>query len=435
MKDVLIKLINEKKARVGIVGLGYVGLPLALRFSEVGFKVTGFDIDLEKIKKINKGETYIAQFTSERISNCVKKGLLEATTDFTNVKDMDALILCIPTPLGKHNEPDISYIINTIDAVVPYIRKGQLISLESTTYPGTTDEEIVPRVEMKGFKVGEDYFVAFSPEREDPGNKNFHTQTIPKVLGGYTPNCQDVGAALYGSVIDRVVKVSSTKAAEMTKLLENIFRSVNIGLVNELKIVSDKMGIDIWEVIDAAATKPFGYMPFYPGPGLGGHCIPIDPFYLTWKAHEYKVHTRFIELAGEINTSMPEYVVNKAQDALNNAKKSINGSKVLVMGLAYKKNVSDTRESPSVEIIEELIKKGATVSYSDTYVSVFPKMREHNLDMKSVELTEANIKSFDCAIIATDHDNFDYDALLKYAKIIVDPRGRYRSIYPNVVKA
>jgi len=348
---------------------------------------------------------------------------------------MDALILCIPTPLGKHNEPDISYIINTIDAVVPYIRKGQLISLESTTYPGTTDEEIVPRVEKKGFKVGEDYFVAFSPEREDPGNKNFHTQTIPKVLGGYTPNCQDVGAALYGSVIDRVVKVSSTKAAEMTKLLENIFRSVNIGLVNELKIVSDKMGIDIWEVIDAAATKPFGYMPFYPGPGLGGHCIPIDPFYLTWKAHEYKVHTRFIELAGEINTSMPEYVVNKAQDALNNAKKSINGSKVLVMGLAYKKNVSDTRESPSVEIIEELIKKGATVSYSDTYVSVFPKMREHNLDMKSVELTEANIKSFDCAIIATDHDNFDYDALLKYAKIIVDPRGRYRSIYPNVVKA
>lgn len=435
MKDVLIKLINEKKARVGIVGLGYVGLPLALRFSEVGFKVTGFDIDLEKIKKINKGETYIAQFTSERISSCVKKGLLEATTDFTNVKDMDALILCIPTPLGKHNEPDISYIINTIDAVIPYIRKGQLISLESTTYPGTTDEEIVPRVEKKGFKVGEDYFVAFSPEREDPGNKNFHTQTIPKVLGGYTPNCQDVGAALYGSVIDRVVKVSSTKAAEMTKLLENIFRSVNIGLVNELKIVSDKMGIDIWEVIDAAATKPFGYMPFYPGPGLGGHCIPIDPFYLTWKAHEYKVHTRFIELAGEINTSMPEYVVNKAQDALNSAKKSMNGSKVLVMGLAYKKNVSDTRESPSVEIIEELIKKGAAVSYTDTYVSVFPKMREHNLDMKSVELTEGNIKSFDCVIIATDHDNFDYDALLKYAKIIVDPRGRYRSIYPNVVKA
>lgn len=435
MKDVLIKLINEKKAQVGIIGLGYVGLPLALRFSEVGFKVTGFDIDLDKIKKINKGETYIAQFTSERITNCVKKGLLEATTDFANVKDMDAIILCIPTPLGKHNEPDISYIVNTIEAVVPHIRKGQLISLESTTYPGTTDEEIVPRVEKKGFKVGEDYFVVFSPEREDPGNKNFHTQTIPKVLGGYTPNCQDVGAALYGSVIDRVVKVSSTKAAEMTKLLENIFRSVNIGLVNELKIVSDKMGIDIWEVIDAAATKPFGYMPFYPGPGLGGHCIPIDPFYLTWKAHEYHVHTRFIELAGEINTSMPEYVVNKAQDALNNAKKSMNGSKILVMGLAYKKNVSDTRESPSVEIIEELIKKGAEVSYSDTYVSVFPKMREHNLDMKSVELTEANIKSFDCVIIATDHDNFDYKSLLKNAKIIVDPRGRFRENHPNVVKA
>lgn len=435
IKENLIKLINEKKAKVGIIGLGYVGLPLSLRFSEGGFFVCGFDIDKKKVEKINKGETYISQFSSERITNVVNKNLLKATYDFSLIKEMDAIIICVPTPLGKHNDPDISFIVNTMESILPYIREGQIISLESTTYPGTTEEEIVARVEKKGFKVGENYFVVFSPEREDPGNKKFHTQIIPKVLGGYTSSCREIGTKLYGSVIDKIVEVSSTKAAEMTKLLENIFRSVNIGLVNELKIVCDKMGIDIWEVIDAASTKPFGYMPFYPGPGLGGHCIPIDPFYLTWKAHEYKMHTRFIELAGEINTSMPEWVVTKTIDGLNRFKKAINGANILVLGLAYKKNVSDTRESPSVEVMELLLQKGAIVDYSDPYVLEFPEMRKHKLDLKSVALTENNLKKYDAIIIATDHDDFDYDFILKNSALIIDTRGRYRKNYPNVIKA
>ncbi len=435
MKEELINLIKQKKAKVGIIGLGYVGLPLSLRFSEGGFTVYGFDIDIEKVKKINKGETYLSQFSSERISNVVNKNLFKATNDFSLIKEVDAIIICVPTPLGKHYEADISFITNTMETILPYIRKGQIISLESTTYPGTTDEEIVTRLEKKGFKIGFDYFVIFSPEREDPGNKKFHTQIIPKVLGGYTPNCREVGAALYASVIDKVVVVSSTKAAEMTKLLENIFRSVNIGLVNELKMVCDKMGIDIWEVIDAASTKPFGYMPFYPGPGLGGHCIPIDPFYLTWKAREYNIHTRFIELAGEINTFMPEWVVLKTQDALNEKNKSLKNSKILVLGLAYKKNVSDTRESPSVEIIELLLKKGAIVDYSDPYVPLFPVMRKHKLDLKSIPITEANLKKYDAVIIVTDHDDFDYDFIQKNSNLIIDTRGRYRKNFLNVVKA
>lgn len=435
MKDILINLIKEKKAKIGIIGLGYVGLPLALRFSESGFSVYGFDIDIEKVKKINRGVTYISQFSSERIANVVNKNLFKATDDFSLINEVDAIIICVPTPLGKHQEADISFIINTMQSILPYIKKAQLISLESTTYPGTTDEEIVKRVEEKGFKVGIDYFVVFSPEREDPGNKKFYTQIIPKVVGGFTPNCKEVGVTLYSSVIDKVVEVSCTKVAEMTKLLENIFRAVNIGLVNELKIVCDKIGIDIWEVIDAASTKPFGYMPFYPGPGLGGHCIPIDPFYLTWKAKEYNIHTRFIELAGEINTSMPEWVVMKIQDGLNNFKKSLNGSKILVLGLAYKKNLSDTRESPSVEIINLLLQKNAFVEYSDPYVPEFPQMRKHRLSLKSVDINENNLKKYDAVIIVTDHDDFDYEFIQKNSNLIVDTRGRYRKSYNNVIKA
>ena len=325
--------------------------------------------------------------------------------------------------------------IDTTESLLPYIRKGQIISLESTTYPGTTDEELKPRIESRGFKVGEDIFLVFSPEREDPGNPNFSTQTIPKVVGGCTPACLAAGVALYSKVIDRVVPVSSTKAAEMTKLLENIHRAVNIGLVNEMKIISDRMGIDIYEVIRAAATKPFGFVPYYPGPGLGGHCIPIDPFYLTWKAREYGVHTRFIELAGEVNSSMPDWVVDKIADALNSRERSIKGSKILVLGIAYKKNVDDMRESPSVELMELLEAKGATIAYSDPWVPVFPKMREHFFDLSSVELTPKSVASFDLVLISTNHDAFDFKMILQSAKLIVDTRGVYTEPADNVVKA
>ncbi len=341
----------------------------------------------------------------------------EATTDFTRASEADTLILCVPTPLDLHREPDLSYVIDTMDSLLPYLRKGQVVSLESTTYPGTTDEELKPRIESMNFTVGDDVFLVYSPEREDPGNPDFKTQTIPKVCGGDTEACQEVGVALYSHVIDRVVTVSSTRAAEMTKLLENIHRAVNIGLVNEMKIVADKMGINIYEVIDAAATKPFGFVPYYPGPGLGGHCIPIDPFYLTWKAREYGVNTRFIELAGEVNSSMPEYVISKVAQGLNEHKKSINGSRILVLGIAYKKNVDDMRESPSVEIMEQLQEHGAIVEYSDMYVPVFPKMRRYSFDLKSVDLTKENIQSYDCIVVATNHDDFDYSLIFENAEL------------------
>ncbi len=435
MKELLIDKINSKEAKIGIVGLGYVGLPLALRFTEVGFHVIGFDIDRKKIEYLNKGISYIKYFPNAVIANPVQSNLLEATNDFTRITEVDAVILCVPTPLGKHNDPDVSFIVNTMESVLPFIKKGQVVSLESSTYPGTTEEEICSRINKRGFVVGEEIFAVFSPEREDPGNKQFSTKTMPKVVGGSTPSCLDVGVALYKCIIDKVVPVSSTQTAEMTKLLENIFRAINIGLVNELKIVTDKMGIDIWEVIDAASTKPFGFMPFYPGPGLGGHCIPIDPFYLTWKAREYGVHTRFIELAGEINTSMPEWVVSKISDALNNNQKALLKANILILGLAYKKNIDDIRESPSVELIEILISKGAKVSYCDPYIDECPPMRKHNLAMKSIALTKDDLLQYDCVVISTDHDDFDYDFIQKNSKLIVDTRGRYRGIYDNVVKA
>ncbi len=430
----LIGKLNERKAVVGILGLGYVGLPLMRRFSEVGYRVLGFDIDQRKVDLLNRGKSYIGHIPDSAIAEARSRGF-EATGDFSRSAEADALIICVPTPLNPYREPDLSFVINTIEAVVPYLRKGQVVSLESTTYPGTTDEELKPRMESRGFKVGEDVFLVFSPEREDPANPNFTTRTIPKVCGGVTPQCLEVGKALYGQVIDRVVPVSSARAAEMTKLLENIHRAVNIGLVNELKMLCDRMGLDIHEIIRAAATKPFGFVPYYPGPGLGGHCIPIDPFYLTWKAREYGFHTRFIELAGEINSGMPHWVIHKIMNALNERGKALKGSKVLVLGLAYKKNVDDTRESPSVEILEMLNEKGARIQYSDPYVPVFPRLRKAWFDLKSVEITPENIRSFDCVVIATNHDAFDYELLRKHAQLIVDTRGVYPERYDNVVKA
>jgi UDP-N-acetyl-D-glucosamine dehydrogenase len=429
----LTEKLNSKTAVIGIVGLGYVGLPLLLRYVEAGYKVLGFDIDQEKIEKLSRGETYIKHIASEKISS-VRHGF-EATTDFKRAKEADALIMCVPTPLDDHREPDLSFVLDTTDTLLPYLRAGQVVSLESTTYPGTTDEELQPRIISAGWKIGIDIALVYSPEREDPGNPDFTTQTIPKVVGGVTPSCLKVGVALYSHVIDKVVPVSSTRAAEMTKLLENIHRAVNIGLVNEMKIVADRMGIDIHEVIRAAATKPFGFVAYYPGPGLGGHCIPIDPFYLTWKAREYGINTRFIELAGEVNSNMPNWVLGKVSDALNDRCKSVKGSKILVLGIAYKKNVDDMRESPAVELMELLREKGADIAYSDPYLPCFPKMREHHFDLSSVAITSVTISNYDCILITTNHDAFDYDLIQSHAKLIVDTRGVYLEARENVVKA
>ncbi|AIY64566.1 UDP-N-acetyl-D-glucosamine 6-dehydrogenase [Pseudoalteromonas piratica] len=434
MKNELVKKFANKTAKIGIVGLGYVGLPLLLRYSDIGFNVLGIDIDQTKVDALLSGQSYIEHISPSSIQQALANGF-DATTDFSRASECDALILCVPTPLNKYREPDLSFVIDTTEALAPYFRKGQVLSLESTTYPGTTEEELLPRVEERGFTVGEDFFLIYSPEREDPGNPDFETRTIPKVCGGHTAACAEVGIALYSPAIDQVVPVSSTKAAEMTKLLENIHRAVNIGLVNEMKIVADRMGIDIFEVVDAAATKPFGFTPYYPGPGLGGHCIPIDPFYLTWKAREYGLHTRFIELSGEVNTAMPEYVVNKLMDGLNQHGKALKGSKILVLGIAYKKNVDDMRESPSVEIMELIEAKGAGVAYSDPHVPVFPKMREHNFNLSSVELTPASVAEFDAIVLATDHDKFDYSLIKENAQLLVDTRGKYRAPADHIIKA
>ncbi len=433
MQDLKQKLV-DKTATIAIVGVGYVGLPLILRYSQLGYKVVGIDIDQSKIDSLNAGKTYIEHISDHAIQTALERGFT-ATSDFSKATKCDALIICVPTPLNKYREPDLSYVTNTVDALIPHLRKGQVISLESTTYPGTTEEELLPRVESTGLKVGADIALVYSPEREDPGNPNFETRTIPKVCGGHTPTCLEIGIALYSHAIDQVVPVSSTKAAEMTKLLENIHRAVNIGLVNEMKIVADKMDIDIHEVIKAAATKPFGFTAYYPGPGLGGHCIPIDPFYLTWKAREYNLNTRFIELAGEVNASMPNWVVNKTVLALNTKGKAVNGAKILVLGIAYKKNVDDMRESPSVELMELLEELGAEIAYSDPHVPKFPPMREHSFDLKSITLTPKTIAAYDCILLATDHDKFDYDMLKQHAQIIIDTRGKYLTAADNIIKA
>ncbi|MBV1789400.1 UDP-N-acetyl-D-glucosamine 6-dehydrogenase [Marinobacterium sp. D7] len=429
-----IEKLQTKEAVIGIAGLGYVGLPLMLRYNSIGYRVLGIDIDAEKVGRLNSGSSYIEHIPSASIAAARQSGF-EATTDFSRAAECDALIMCVPTPLNKYREPDISFVINTMDALKPYLRAGQVVSLESTTYPGTTEEELLPRAEEGGLVVGEDIFLVYSPEREDPGNPDFETRTIPKVVGGHTQACLQAGVALYEQAIDQVVPVSSTKAAEMTKLLENIHRAVNIGLVNEMKIVADRMGIDIFEVVDAAKTKPFGFTAYYPGPGLGGHCIPIDPFYLTWKAREYGLHTRFIELSGEVNRAMPEYVVSKLMDGLNDSGKALKNSSVLVLGIAYKKNVDDMRESPSVEIMELIEAKGASVAYSDPHVPVFPKMREHHFELSSESLTAENLARFDAVVLATDHDRFDYELIKQNAKLIIDSRGKFREPAAHIIKA
>jgi len=423
MNDTLINNIKKAKAHIGIIGLGYVGIPLALRFLEKGFKVTGFDVDKKKIEALKNGHSYIKHINIDIIIKAYKEDKFLPTDNFKKLSEPDCLIICVPTPLTDKLEPDLGFVRQTTDMIAKELRPGQLIALESTTYPGTTDEILLPTFENTGLKAGKDFFLIFSPEREDPGNANFNTRTIPKVVGGVTKECRKVGEALYSSVIDKVVVVSSTRVAEMTKLLENIFRSVNIALVNELKILCDHMEINIWEVIKAASTKPFGFTPFYPGPGLGGHCIPIDPFYLAWKAKEYNFATRFIELAGEINTSMPSFVVNKIQDALNNKEKSLKGSKILILGVAYKKDIDDDRESPSYHIMDLLQKKGAIILYNDPFVPKLKKSRKHDFSLFSMELTQSLLSGIDVAVIVTDHSIYDYNFICKHASLIIDTRN------------
>ena len=427
----LLDRILAKDAVVGICGLGYVGLPLALTFGEKGFPVIGFDIDKRKIEAIEKGESYIKHIAAERIARATRSEKpFTVTMDFRRAAKADALILCVPTPLNANREPDMTYIENTARAIGPYVHSGQLVVLESSTYPGTTEEVVKPIVEkLSGLRAGIDFFLAFSPEREDPGNPHFNTATIPKVVGGHTTQCTEVACALYASAITRVVPVKGTREAELTKLLENIFRCVNIALVNEMKLLCERMNIDLWEVIEAAKTKPFGFMPFYPGPGLGGHCIPIDPYYLTWKAREFEFNTRFIELAGEINWQMPHHVVDRTMDALNEQGKALKGARVLILGLAYKKNIDDLRESPSIRLIELFREKGAHVSYHDPYCPKMKEMRhqpKYMLEMESVPLKTA--KDADVVVIATDHECIDYEQLVRDATLVIDTRNATKNV-------
>jgi len=417
----LLQKIKSKKAKIGVIGLGYVGLPLVIEFCKKGFSVAGFDIDPKKVEMLKRGRSYIRHIKSSDLPS--RAARFRPTADFRLLSDMDCIIICVPTPLNKNREPDMTYVFNTAGTIARYLKKGQLVVLESTTYPGTTDEDMRAILEETGLKAGKDYYLAFSPEREDPNNKQYSTSTIPKVVGGYTRRCLSAAKALYDEIVDETVPVSSTKTAEAVKLLENIYRSVNIAMVNELKMLFDRMGIDIWEVIAAAKTKPFGFQAFYPGPGLGGHCIPIDPFYLTWKAREYEFATRFIELAGEINTQMPYYVVQRTIGALNDRGRSVRNAKILVLGVAYKKDVSDMRESPALKLIEILRSKGARVDYHDPYVKKLPKLRHYDLQMRSVSLTEKKVATYDALIIATDHSASDYKWLYRHAKLIIDTRN------------
>lgn len=427
----LVEKIKEKKVRCAIIGLGYVGLPLAVELAGSGVEVVGIDIDKSKVDSINNKKSYIQDVPTARLKDLVSRGMLVATTAYSALMNVDTINICVPTPLRKTKEPDISYIVKSAEQIARYLKKGQLVILESTTYPGTTDEVLLPMFEAKGLKVGKDFFLAFSPERVDPGNPKYTTKNIPKVVGGVTPACTEAAKALYELAIENVHSLSSTRVAETVKLLENTFRSVNIGLVNELAQMCDKMDINVWEVIDAAKTKPFGFMAFYPGPGLGGHCIPIDPLYLSWKARLYGFEARFIELASQINGEMPEHVVRKVGDALNTKGKSVNGAKILILGVAYKKNVSDCRESPAFEIIHELNHKGAKVTYNDPFVLSF---KENGLKLKSVKLTPEVLKASDCVVIVTDHDKYDYDFIVKNASLIVDTRNAVKARNAKVVK-
>lgn len=431
--DSIIQKIEQRKTKVGIIGLGYVGLPLALEFCKAGFSVTGIDLDKRKITSIENGKSYIEDSTDEEILTAVKGGMLKVTTDFSVLGALDTVSICVPTPLGKSKDPDISYIMSATREIKKYLHRGQLIVLESTTYPGTTDEIILPELESTGLKAGVDFFLAFSPERIDPGNKVYNTRTTPKIIGGVTERCTRIASSLYSQAVDRVIPVSSTRAAEMVKLLENTFRAVNIGFVNEMAIICNKLGMDVWEIIDAASSKPFGFMPFYPGPGLGGHCIPIDPLYLSWKLKILNYNARFIQLASEINTDMPHYVVNKVFDALNLKEKSIKGSRIMILGTAYKKDIGDVRESPSIDIIKFLQEKGGIISYNDPYI---PNLHEENFELSSVELGDYSILAdFDCTVIATNHSSYDYKKIVEKSDIVVDTRNATQGIQSdNIVK-
>jgi len=419
-RDDLLARLKRKDFTAAVIGLGYVGLPLAIEYADAGIRVIGIDSDGAKIRAVRSGKSYVDDVPSEAIRGAVENGLLRATSDYSALAEADTVNICVPTPLRKTKDPDLSYVVTAAEQVAKYIHRDMLIVLESTTYPGTTDELLVPMFEERGFTVGKDIFLAFSPERVDPGNPQYSTKNIPKVVGGATPQCTKMAAALYTGVMERVHTVSTATVAEMVKLLENTFRSVNIGLVNEIALMCNRMGIDVWEVIDAAKTKPFGFMPFYPGPGIGGHCIPLDPFYLSWKAKQFGFESRFIELAGVINGQMPHFVVGKVVDALNRFKKSVNGAKVLILGVAYKKDISDVRESPAIDILQLLSKKGAKLSYCDPHV---PVLDEHGMRMKAEPFSAATLKKADCVVVVTDHSDFDYRLVARESKVIVDARN------------
>ena len=428
----LLDRIRSKTARVGVIGLGYVGLPLAVEFAHAGFDVTGFDVDAQKAAQINGGQSYIPDVPASDLAACLRAGKLRATTDMKELGAMDAIDICVPTPLRKTKDPDLSYIVLAVEAVAASVRPGQLVILESTTYPGTTEEVVQPMLEAKGLEADVDFFLAFSPERVDPGNQRFTTKNIPKIVGGVGPASTEVAAALYGATVQTVVPVSSTRVAEMVKLLENTFRAVNIGLVNEIALMCHKMDIDVWEVIDAAKTKPFGFMPFYPGPGLGGHCIPIDPHYLSWKARQSGFECRFIELAGHINASMPDYVVERVAEALNTVRKPINGSRIHLVGVAYKRDVNDMRESPALDILTLLARRGADVTYSDPFV---PELKHDGRLLASVDVADAIARRPDCAVICTDHTQFDYVRLVNSGTLIVDTRNALKKHHaPNIFR-
>lgn len=431
----LTKKFEQRRAVVGVIGLGYVGLPLVATMAEAGFATVGFDSDRAKIDSLHKGKSYIRHVPSARLKDLLRDAVPVAgqagfypTSDDKVLSQCDAILICVPTPLTQNREPDLSYVVNTAKQIAQHLRRGQLIVLESTTYPGTTEEVLRPILEAGGLRVGADFLLAFSPEREDPNNAAFSTRTIPKLVGGLTPECGEAAAALYSAVIERVIRVSHARVAEAAKLLENIYRSVNIALVNELKVLFDRMGIDVWEVIDAAATKPFGFTPFYPGPGLGGHCIPIDPFYLTWKARQYELTTRFIELAGEVNQSMPAFVVEKVADALNARGKSLKGARVLILGVAYKRDIDDDRESPALKLIELLTRKQAICTYSDPYVPVLKRSRRYDFQLESVAITPAELRRADAVLVATDHSGFDYDLIVRESALVVDTRNATRAV-------
>jgi UDP-N-acetyl-D-glucosamine dehydrogenase len=429
MKDIAKRLeekIRNKSARLGIVGMGYVGLPLAVEFGKAGFSVTGLDVDPDRVKSLQAGKSYIPDVSSDELQNLVKAGLFRGTTDLQVLRELDTVTICVPTPLNKVKAPDLDFVIASVENVRNGLHEGQLIILESTTYPGTTDEVVLPKLEETGLKVGKDFFLAFSPERVDPGNKQFGTRNTPKIVGGVTPDCTRLAKALYEQAVETVIPVSCPRAAETVKLLENTFRSVNIALVNEMALMSHQLGIDVWEVIEAAATKPFGFLPFYPGPGIGGHCIPIDPVYLSWKARQSGFESRFIDLAGQINSRMPEYVVERINEALNDHGKCLKGSKVLIVGVAYKKDINDVRESPALDIISLLMRRGANISYHDPFV---PVLQIEEIDQKGKDLTQDLLESQDCVVLATNHSGLDYDKISKTSKLIVDTRNALKGYH------